>query len=386
MIAKDSLVESSFRISSVLADTVLKEIEVKWNYFEEIAYANFEIDELAPNTTYLLNLEKKAEVSPIFTFKTEPFHRDTLRLLFGGCAMKGFGLTRLLRPSKEFPIYHSMAKEQADAMLWTGDNLYYIFEAKSDRKQIRKNILTKSVPDLQHFLSSMPQYAIWDDHDYGPDNSDGSFKFKHLSFKNFNNFWANPNPVDSSQGIYYAIEYPQADFFMMDNRFQAKSKVNYLGKQQMEWLKASLLSSKKPFKFIVTGIQAGNPLATQENLRQTGEWDEMTAFIKENKITGVLFLNGDRHHSEIFKHEMPDTYPFYEFTCSPLTSIIIPVKEKSPEFENPSRIRGVLQQYNYGRITISPEVSGYKCTLEAVDENGTTVWGINIHESELRFD
>lgn len=364
------------------------DVDVNWKFFEGTAYGRLFIQGLKPSTTYPLYFRSpKTKRKQVFEFKTYPSAQDSLTLLIGACAMKGMGWQKLIKNQKEYPIYLSMAKEKADAMLWTGDNLYFLGEARSDKKQIRKHLFTKNVPEMQQFLQSMPQYAIWDDHDYGPNNSDGSFAFKHLSFKNFNDFWANPAPVDSSQGIYYKISYPLTDIFMLDNRFQSKEGKNFLSEQQINWLKEGLTASKKPFKFIVSGIQAGNKQTTHETFYNSGEWTTLLNIIRQNKIEGVIFLNGDRHHTEIFKHQEEGLYPIYEYTCSPLTSFVQVIKPNNPEYDNPARIRGITSQYMYGIIRIVPQDggTGYDCILEAVDEMGKQIWDLRINGSELRW-
>lgn len=366
--------------------TVSRKLISGWKDYKSSAYQNFEFDGLLPGTSYELSLEgKDGEVRKLLNFSTFPESRDSLSILIGACAMKTFGLQRIMKPRMKFPIYRTMAEEHADAMLWMGDNLYFLLEANSDRKQIRKHLQTKKVPDLQHFLASMPQYSMWDDHDFGPNNSDGSFPYKHFSFKNFNDFWANPAPVDSSQGIYFKISFPQADVFMIDNRFQAISGTNFLGMKQLQWLEDGLKSSEKPFKIIITGIQAGNKQTTHESLYPTGEWDSILNIIRRHQVEGVLFVNGDRHHSEIFRHEEKDLYPIYEYTNSPLTSYVGGVGKKSPEYDNPARIRGVTAQFMYGKIRIVPFEESWKCILDAIDENGKLLWDLHIPLSEVSF-
>ncbi len=42
--------------------------------------------------------------------------------------------------------------------------------------------------------------------------------------------------------------------------------------------------------------------------------------IAARKIEGVVFISGDRHHSELNIMQRPGAYPLYEFTSSPLTA------------------------------------------------------------------
>lgn len=50
------------------------------------------------------------------------------------------------------------------------------------------------------------------------------------------------------------------------------------------------------------------------------ELNELLTAIEREKINGVLFLSGDRHHTELTKVSRAGTYPLYDLTSSPLTS------------------------------------------------------------------
>lgn len=111
-------------------------------------------------------------------------------------------------------IFEAMARTPAAFMLWLGDNWYtrdvdynskwgLWYRASRDRSQ----------PALQHFLKVMPHYAIWDDHDYGPDNANKSYALKEESRKIFSTYWCNPSYGENGQGIYSKITYGDADFF-----------------------------------------------------------------------------------------------------------------------------------------------------------------------------
>jgi len=353
-------------------------------FFNGMTYGHLRIGHLSPASSY----ELRRNGEKILDFRTADTHKDSLDLLIGSCAMMTFGWQWMLRPKSHFPIYYHMAKEPSDAMLWMGDNLYFIMEANSDKKQTKKYIRTRQVPEMVHFLQSMPQYAMWDDHDFGPNNSDGTFPYKHISFKNFNDFWANPAPVDSADGVYYSISYPQADIFMMDNRFHAVSGQRYFSDQQMQWLLGKLQQSDKPFKFIVTGCQANNKQTHHETLYSTGEYEKIISYIRDQHIPGVIFINGDRHHTEIFRHQEEGIYPIYEFTNSPLTSIPTNIKRKNGEYNNPARIKGVTKGQVYGKISVYPSLKGdgsWVCRLATINRKGELVWDVWIESSELNW-
>ncbi|HET9431432.1 MAG TPA: alkaline phosphatase D family protein, partial [Chitinophagaceae bacterium] len=231
-------------------------------------------------------------------------------------------------------IFQTMAREHAAFMLWLGDAWYtretdYFSEwglwyrASHDR----------AAPILQPFLKSMPQFAIWDDHDYGPNNIGSNYILKETSRNIFNKYFCNPSSGENGQGIYTMTSYGDVDLFLTDDRWwrsadRVKDSINgqpnpakkMLGVQQMEWLKNSLLHSNATFKIITVGSQVLNPVSPFDKWKDFPvEYFELMQFLEEYKINGVLFLTGDRHHSEIIKVERPGTYPLYDITVSPLT-------------------------------------------------------------------
>ncbi len=158
------------------------------------------------------------------------------------------------------------------------------------------------------------------------------------------------------------------------------SKVFY-GRKQLDWLKNNLISSSATFKFIVTGGQMLNPLADKECFYfYPVEFQELTNFIIENNISGVIFLTGDRHFSELVKWQPTFFYPLYDFTCSSVTAGI-----SKPESVNPRRVAGsLLVENNFGKIAISGAKGDRKVTLATFDIDGKQRWNFTISEKDLK--
>ncbi|HMU04098.1 MAG TPA: alkaline phosphatase family protein, partial [Saprospiraceae bacterium] len=98
------------------------------------------------------------------------------------------------RPGKpyggNYEIVNEMYKSKPDLMVWLGDNIYLRegdYESRSGIYQ--RHTHTRSLPELQPFISSIPQYAIWDDHDYGPNDSDWTYPLKDHALEAFQDFW-----------------------------------------------------------------------------------------------------------------------------------------------------------------------------------------------------
>ena len=218
------------------------------------------------------------------------------------------------RPGKPYggdsSIFESMAKEKAAFMLWLGDSWYTREVDYFDEWGLwNRASHDRSAPVLQNFLKSTSHFAIWDDHDFGPNDIGSNYILKETSRNVFKNYWANTTYGINGQGVYSMISYADVDIFMMDDRWWRSADAmkdsidgkpnpdkHMWGKEQLEWLKNSLLFSRAPFKIIATGSQVLNPVSTFDRLADCPvEYNEIINFLKSNAINGVLFLTGDSH-------------------------------------------------------------------------------------------
>ncbi|MBN8688659.1 MAG: alkaline phosphatase family protein [Chitinophagales bacterium] len=298
---------------------------------------------------------------------------------------------------KDSSIFNTMATEKAAFMLWLGD-AWYTREVDyySEWGLWNRASHDRAVSSLQPFLKSMPHFATWDDHDYGPNDIGGSYILKETSRKVFNSYFPNTSAGENGQGIYTMINWGDADIFLTDDRWWRsadgmKDSVNgkpnpekrMLGKQQMDWLKNALLQSTATFKIITVGSQVLNPVSPFDKwLDFPVEYQELMDFLADYKINGVLFLTGDRHHSEIIKTERPGGYPLYDITVSPLTSGTHTFG--AAEKNNPYRVFGLDEKQNYARFTFSGERGRRQLKVEFIGVKGEKLGEWAITEKELK--
>jgi alkaline phosphatase D len=295
-------------------------------------------------------------------------------------------------------IFETMAKEKAAFNLWLGDNWYYReVDYGSGWGMNYRASVTRKLPILRNLMKAMPQLGIWDDHDYGPNDSDKSYHLKQQSLEIFKNYWANPSFGQDGEGIYTKFSYCDVEFFLMDDRWlrssdkmlstinnQPNPNKRMWGQKQMDWLKNALSGSLANFKIIVTGSQTLNPVSPWDCLQSYPiEFNELMDFLNQQKINGVLFLTGDRHHSEIIKYDRPEIYPLYDITSSPLTSGVGKVSGK--EVNNDARIQGTLvEAQNYARITVNGPPRERKLKVEFVGIKGEKLGEWSIGAADLR--
>ena len=305
------------------------------------------------------------------------------------------------RPGKPYggdsSIFESMAKEKAAFMLWLGDNWYTRDVDYFDEWGLwNRASHDRSIPVLQKFLKTTSHFAIWDDHDFGPNDMGKNYILKNTSRDVFKNYWVNTTYGFNGQGIYSMMSYSDVDVFMMDDRWwrsadnmadSVNGKPNpdkkMWGKEQMEWLKNSLLYSKASFKIIATGSQVLNPVSPFDKLANCPvEYNELMDFLYANKINGVLFLSGDRHHTEVIKVNREGTYPLYDITVSPLTAGTHTFG--GTEKNNPYRVVGIDEKQNYGKFNFSGARGQRKLTIEFFGVKGEKLGEWAVGENDLK--
>jgi len=121
----------------------------------------------------------------------------------------------------DYHIFNSISDKNPDLMLWLGDDFYFREPDWNSWSGIVHRIThTRSLPELQPLLASAHHYAIWDDHDYGPNDSDKSFWNKEKTLEAFQLFFPNPYlNFKDMPGITSFFQYGDADFFLLDNRY-----------------------------------------------------------------------------------------------------------------------------------------------------------------------
>ena len=319
--------------------------------------------------------------------------------LAGSCAY--FNEPKYDRPGKPYggdsSIFETMANTPAAFHVWLGDN-WYTREVDYNTAWglFYRPSRDRSLPVLQKFMASMPQYAIWDDHDYGPNDMGKNYILKEETRKAFMSYSCNPSYGYKGEGIYSLVSYSDVDIFLTDDRWfrsevdlpdSVDGKLNpdktYFGKQQMDWLKNSLLFSKATFKIIATGSQILNPYSDYDCMRlYKKEYNELLDFLASNKIKGVLFFSGDRHHSEVIKMGRKGIYPLYDVTNSPYTSGV--GKVRGAEISNAARMPGTLvEAQNFSKITVSGKKNERSLKVEFIGVKGEKLGEWSVHEKEI---
>ncbi len=295
------------------------------------------------------------------------------------------------RPGKgyggDYQIYESIADKKPDFMLWLGDNIY-LREPDWNTKTgiLHRYTNTRSTKEMQRLLATMSNYAIWDDHDFGPNDSDKSFWNKNETLEGFKLFWANPSyGIADIKGAITYFNREDCDFFLLDNRYYRdpdkliSDNKTQLGKKQKEWLKNALTYSNAKFKFVVIGGQfltTGGAYEVFTNYAYSAERTEIIEFIYKQNIKNVIFLTGDRHHSEISVLKNKNKPSIYDITISPLTSHH--ASENKDEI-NSLRVKGsLINQRNFAVLSVQGTGNNRILKIKFYDSDGKSIYEYEI--------
>jgi alkaline phosphatase D len=231
-------------------------------------------------------------------------------------------------------------------------------------------------------LNSVPQWAIWDDHDYGLNNGDRTSPVRELGLATFKKYWANPSyGLPEAPAVFFRKRIAQVECFFLDGRsyrdpsdqVDGPSKTQ-LGTVQKAWLKQALRESDATFKLLI----AGGGWATSGGDKFDESWgayrherDELFDFIRDERIGGVVLLSGDVHRGELnfVPRRAKGGYDLTELVSSPLAQ---PTRSANDNLQAEARLRSPYDGgSNFGWLEFDAS-SGL--TLNLRDVQGRAVW------------
>jgi alkaline phosphatase D len=331
------------------------------------------------------------QTQPLWQHRTEP---PEFTIALGSCYYcneeqydrpgKGYG--------SNYDIFKSLHDKRPDVMLWLGDNIYLREPDWNTQEGIlHRYTHARSLPELQAFLASTHHYAIWDDHDFGPNDGDRGFWNKAATLEAFKLFWGNPAyGVADLNGITGQAQWNDVDIFLLDDRYNRtpnnrKTETRtILGEAQFRWLIDALSTSKATFKLVAIGGQVLNSVAKYETYSNIApeERKRLIDAITAEDIKGVIFLDGDRHHTELSKLDRNGAYPLYDLTVSPLTS---GVSVNAAKEENALRVpETIVTEHNFAILKFSGKLKERVMTISIFNKEGKELWSRAIQASELR--
>jgi alkaline phosphatase D len=351
---------------------------------------------LAPATLYEYRLTANGQPLSAATeqsFRTPPLagEPEDLRIAFGSC---------IDADSDPDPrIFAAAGRLRPDVFLFIGDNVYFgDARAEWDQPELmwERYRQGRALASLQPLLRRTASYATWDDHDFGPNDSDKLYPYRDVALSIFSTYWANPAyGSGGAKGVWYRFTRGRVELFVLDNRYHRDPRgapddehKSQLGPEQRAWLQDVLPKSRATFKILVSGGQVlsrYHPFESFDEYRHERQW--LLGLIERHRIAGVVLLSGDRHLGEVLRWMPPEVpYPLYELTSSPLSAGIASTMPP-PDAEVPERLPGSLVRVkNFGELLFSEMGSADpRLVLRLRGEDGEPLGTpLELRASELR--
>lgn len=296
---------------------------------EEDHVTRIEVTGLKPDTAYYYRIKADGiddRNQPLpFRTRTAPDKPRPIRIAFGSCARVQLDAVQ--------PVFDAITAAEPDLFLWLGDNIY----ADSDQPVAFTELYgrQRNVASIQPLFRSVPQLALWDDHDFGHNDSDGTNPVKPMTLAMFKRWWANPSAgTPDTPGIFCRHSFGPVDVFMLDGRYyrdppKAPNGPNktMLGAAQKAWLKRELKASRATFKVLASGTGWSRAESGGDSWAMyLDERNELLDFIRDNRIAGCIGISGDVHMGEANCVPWSDKggYDFYDLVSSGLAQMLSP--------------------------------------------------------------
>ena len=276
---------------------------------------------LSPDTRYQYQVSIDGKSNPAWegSLNTAPVEGkpSAFRMAITSCMKIG-------RPQGSWNL---LLAEKPDFHLTVGDTHYA--DTTDPTVQLQHHVAYRREKEFAKVLRQIPTYAIWDDHDYGPNNSDGTAKGKEFSLAGWKQAW--PNPVSGTPdtpGAFFKFSRGDVDFFVVDGRYYRDpnelpddDKKRKLGDAQFEWLLNGLKNSKAKFKIIASGSVLHHSKVDGWRIF-TFSRHRLFDAIKKHKVSGVMYVGGDMHQSLVWQHHESKRvgYPMIEIMSSGITN------------------------------------------------------------------
>lgn len=234
------------------------------------------------------------------SFRTFPAHGTpfSFRFAVGSCAK-----------SSNSPVFAAAARQGARFFLHTGD--FHYADIRENRVETFRAAYDYhlSAPRLRAFLATAPLFYQWDDHDFGPNDSNRNSPSSEASLLNYRQlvphhpFSGGPDSPTAPTDQVFRVG--RVCFILSDLRSQRDPETHrMMNSSQDAWLRAQLLAAKNagcPLIFWVSSVPWNGPATTADRWQgYSAHRAEIADFIKSNGLAGrVAILSGDAHMTAI---------------------------------------------------------------------------------------
>lgn len=257
--------------------------------------ARLSITGLSAGTVYYYAIEINGVIDLSLTgrFKTKPSASFTFA--FGTCNSSG----------SNHAVFDRIVTENPDFFLHLGDLHYHNFTTPDTAQYITAYDEALAAGPGKVFRQFATHY-VYDDHDYGPNDSDGDFVGRDNAVLAYRQRVPHPTLAESgdTDPVYHSFTVGRCIFIMTDLRSEASnssvtdnSSKTMMGATQKTWFKNILSSNSGKFFFWCSSrIWHANTSAGHDSWGgYNTERVELADYIRTNCSGRIAILSGDRH-------------------------------------------------------------------------------------------
>lgn len=345
------------------------------------------VDGLRPATEYRYRVarspRRNADEPGWYSLRTAPPPDVSARatIAMGSCAHEDEGSAS---------VWRCIEANAPDALVLLGDTPY--IDSTDLAMQRRRHREFLSQPALAHLIAHTPLYAVWDDHDFGGNDSDGNLPGKDRSRQAFIEYHAPPSAGDGQGGVYTSFRWGPIEVFLLDTRYYANTgpspadprKPTLLGREQWDWLTSRLAASTAPFKVLASGIIWNGAV----RFMKTDHWetwrherDALLALAGDLGIGGVVLVGGDIHRSRVIRHATAGLagYDILELITSPIHGDVM-TASGAP---HPGLLADIAEPNTFLLLTADTTVSPARLEARFLNAAGATLFETTLTADEL---
>jgi len=269
----------------------VKQINIERNTY---GFTCSSIQKLNPSTTYYYSYMENNKSNIIGSFMTSPKEKEITSFKFGfGSCEKFF---------EKGVVWDELKSKNAEFFIHMGD-LFYADIVENDIK-LYKDSLFKflSGESQKNYLKEHPVFYMWDDHDFGDNNSGGWSSSRPAALEFYDKLTPHFDyEQDREDGVYQAFTYGNVRFIMTDLRSKSDNKgISTLGNIQKEWLKKELADFKN--YSMVVWVSTKPWIGQKKDDKIDDKWysfpeerAEIANYIAELGINNIVMIAGDAH-------------------------------------------------------------------------------------------
>ena len=182
-----------------------------------------------------------------------PTQVGSARTAPSGAASFKFWTSTCAQTGSDHAVFGAILAHNPDFGMHAGD-LHYLDININDPAQYHYGYdQVLDSPGQGALYRNVPTFYVWDDHDYGPNDSDYTSPSRPAAITAYRQRVPHP-PLPESEAVYQTFAYGRVRFIMLDARAnRGKDSVPIIGAEQRDWFKGVVESATESLLIIGTG-------------------------------------------------------------------------------------------------------------------------------------